>query len=997
MVGAIPRLLMEGQVDRAAEKASLYREIFGADGFFLELQDHGIPDQRRINTGLVEIAGRTGIPLVATNDVHYMEKTDARAQDILICIGTGKKITDGKRLKFEHPEFYFKTPEEMRHLFGEVPQALTNTLRVAEQCTLTIPEPGPQFPEYTVPAGHTKESYLESLAREGIGRRYNDPGPEVAERLRYELDVITRMGFTGYFLIVWDFVRFARERGIPVGCRGSGAGSLVAYALRITDVDPFRYGLLFERFLNPERVSMPDFDIDFCFERRGEVIEYVTRKYGTDRVAQIITFGTLGARAVIRDVARVLDIPYGEADQIAKLVPGPKVSLEDAFRAEPGFQEIRARGDRYGELLDVSRRLEGLNRHASTHAAGIVIAREPLTHYVPLYRDAKTGMISTQYSMEHLEKCGLVKMDFLGLKTLTLLQNTVNLIRRREPGFELESIALDDRETYRMLGEGRSTCVFQFESSGMQGVLRQAKPSRIEDLIALSALYRPGPMENIDQFVQGKHDPATIHYLLPELEPVLAETYGVIVYQEQVLQIARIVAGYSLGQADILRKAMGKKEPQIMAKEKEGFVSGARQKGYSRKTAEEIFEKLVPFAGYGFNKSHAAAYAILAYQTAYLKANYPAEFMAANLTNEMTSTDKLTAYIGEARGMGLEVLPPDANLSEAEFTVSEGRIVYGLLGIKNVGRGAVEQILKERASGGPYTSIVDFLDRVDLHAVNRKVVETLVLSGAMDSVYPNRATLHHNLERLLNRTAARRESRRSGQALLFDAMTTDFAPEVALDMVADWPREKKLGDEKQHLGFFVSGHPLDDHRKTIERHANLRVRDLPAARPGRLYTLVAAIRETREILTRTGQRMAFVTVEDYDGAVEVVIFPAVYEKCRDLVRPEGIVAVTAKVDATRGDPKLIAEELCTPEALLERRVRSVHARIEAGTLPEESLIQLRDYLIDRQGSCSFYIHLQARGKEVVIRASPQMRVLPDDEVLDGIRRCAPQVVEVWKQ
>ena len=1002
MMGVIPRLILDGQAERATAKALEYRDVYGPEGFFLELQDHGIPEQRQINAALVDMSRRTGIPLVATNDVHYMDREDARAQDILICIGTGKKLNDGKRLKFEHPEFYFKTLDEMRSLFGEVPESLSNTIRVAEQCSLQIPQPGAQFPEYQVPEGHTKDSYLAELAREGLGRRYAEITPEMEERLRYELGVIGSMGFTGYFLIVWDFIRFAREQGIPVGPgRGSGAGSLAAYSLRITDIDPFRYGLLFERFLNPERISLPDFDIDFCFERRGEVIDYVTRKYGTDRVAQIITFGTLGARAVIRDVARVLDIPYGEADQIAKLVPsGPKVTLEDAFRLESGFEEVRRRGQAHETLLETARRLEGLNRHASTHAAGIVIGQQELTHYVPLYRDAKTGMILTQYSMEHLEKCGLVKMDFLGLKTLTLIENTVDLVRRRKPGFDIALVPLDDRKTYGMLGEGKSTCVFQFESSGMQGVLKQAKPSRIEDLIALNALYRPGPMENIDQFIRGKHDPATTSYLFPELESVLAETYGVIVYQEQVLQIARVVAGYSLGQADILRKAMGKKEPSVMAKEKERFVGGAVKKGYARKMAEEIFEKLVPFAGYGFNKSHAAAYAMLAYQTAYLKANYPAEFMAANLTNELSSTDKLAEYIDEARGMGLEVLPPDVNLSEGEFTVSEGRIVYGLLGIKNVGSSAVEQILLRRSAGGAFSSAVDLFDRVDLHAVNRKVVETLVLCGALDSLQPNRAMLYHNLERLLNLASARRENLQSGQAMLFDALAAaEIAPDVRLEEVPDWPRQKKLGDEKQHLGFFVSGHPLDELRGIVEHYATLRTSELGTVRQGRVYTFVGVVRDVREILTKNGQRMAFVNLEDFDGTLEVVVFPSIYDKYRDSVKAEAILAVVGKADTSRGEPKLVADELMSPEQLRERRVSSVHARIEAEFLPEESLLQLREFLIDRRGSCAFYIHLRGSdgGPEVVVRASPQMSIMPDDDVLAGIRARAPQVVEVWKQ
>jgi len=765
MGGELPSLILRGETDKARARAAAYRELFGEGGYYLEVQNHGIPEQVMINRELVEISRSTGIPLVAANDVHYVAREDAAAQDILLCIGMNKKVSEGKRLKFEYPEFYFKSGEEMLQALPGLEQALANTVRIAEACDLEIPLPGPLLPHYEVPEGYSLESYLAEVAHRGLERRYPSPAPAVRQRLDYELQVITTMGYTGYFLIVWDFIRFAREHGIPVGAgRGSGAGSLAAYALQITDIDPLKYGLLFERFLNPERVSLPDFDIDFCFERRGEVIDYVVGKYGADRVGQIITFGTLKARAVIRDVARVLDIPYAEADRIAKLIPfGPKMDLTRAMELEPELARISESGEVYRRLLETSLKLEGLARHASTHAAGIVIGRDELTSYVPLYRDPKTQIITTQYSMDYLEECGLVKMDFLGLKTLTLIRETLTLLSARGVELDITAIPEQDPATFRLLGQGRSTCVFQFESQGMQEVLKRAGPETISDLIALNALYRPGPMEYIDQFVDAKRGRTPIRYPLPELEPILKETYGVIVYQEQVMEIARQVAGFSLGEADILRRAMGKKKHEVMAKQKVKFLRGAAAKGYPTGVAEKIFELLVPFAGYGFNKSHAAAYSLLAYQTAYLKANHPAEFMAANLTNEITSTDKLAEYIAEARAMGLETLPPDSNLSDRNFTVQAGRIVYGLLGIKNVGTTAVERILEERSRSGPFTGLLDFLERLDLKVVNRKVVETLIACGVFDRLGENRATLAHNLDRLLEAVASSKESRRFGR------------------------------------------------------------------------------------------------------------------------------------------------------------------------------------------------------------------------------------------
>ncbi|MBN1834898.1 MAG: DNA polymerase III subunit alpha [Spirochaetales bacterium] len=1000
MAGEIPRLVVDGALEQAEAKAVRYRELFGPDSFYLEIQDQGIPEQKKIVDGLTEISRRTGIPLVATNDVHYVEREDAYAQDVLICIGTGKKLNDGRRLKFEYPEFYFKNPQQMAELFSGLPDALANTVRIAEQCNLSIPLPGPLLPHYEVPAGYTLETYLSEIARRGLQERYPQLSPEVLQRLEYELSVIGSMGYTGYFLIVWDFIRFARENGIPVGPgRGSGAGSLVAYSLKITDIDPLKYGLLFERFLNPERVSMPDFDIDFCFEGRGAVIDYVIRKYGSQRVGQIITFGTLKARAVIRDVARVLDLPYNEADAIAKQVPmGPKVTLAGALKQDAELAQIASRGEVYRQLMEVSLKLEGLHRHASTHAAGIVIGQEDLTHYVPLYRDPKTGAVSTQYTMDYLEDLGLVKMDFLGLKTLTVIKNTLGLLRRRGIELDLQEVPEDDAATFRLLGQGHSTCIFQFESQGMQDVLKRARPESIPDLIALNALYRPGPMEFIDQFCESKSGRTPIVYPLPELEPILKETYGVIVYQEQVMEIARQVAGFSLGEADILRRAMGKKKPEVMAKQKVKFLKGAAAKGYDGKTAERIFELLVPFAGYGFNKSHAAAYSLLAYQTAYLKANYPAEFMAANLTGEINSTDKLAEYIGEARTMEIEILPPDINISEPDFTVLEGRIVYGLTGIKNVGSAAVEQIVEERKAGGEYTGLVDFLIRNDLKTVNRKVVETLILCGVFDRFGDGRATLLHNLDRVLELVGRVKESRRYGQTSLFDGLEEDQGVPVALEPVEEWPALELLNHERQNLGFYFSGHPLDRYRGVIHSQVGVELGRLEGVSTERLFTVVGILKDLKEITTKAGRRMAFAVLEDYSGAVELVVFADVFERSRQLLEAGRVVAVRGRIDRSRGPAKIKVEQLLEPEGLSETAARTIHLKMRDGDAEEELFLRLRDSMVDSPGECPVFFHLPGTNgqAEIVIKASPHIRVAAEAAVLKGFRE-SPLVEDVWSE
>ncbi len=998
LAGYIPRKLLDNQYEDARKKAEFYQELFGEGNYYLELQDHGIPEQKIVNERIIELSKKTGIPLVATNDMHYLDRDDANAQDILICIGTNRKKHEVNRMKFSSSEFYMKSKEEMFEVFSKVPEALANTVKIAESCDLEINLPGPLLPEYAIPEEFkTEDDYLRALTQQGLETRYPVVTPEIRERMDFELDIIINMGFTGYFLIVWDFIHYARENDIPVGPgRGSGAGSIVAYSLMITDIDPLKYGLLFERFLNPDRISMPDFDIDFCFERRQEVIDYVTRKYGKDRVGQIITFGTLKAKAVIRDVARVLDFPYAEADQISKLIPAElKMTLKKAIEQEPKLKEVEQKGDRFRELIDTGKRLEGLSRHASTHAAGVVIGKSILTDYVPLYRDSKTGSISTQYTMDLLEDCGLVKMDFLGLKTLTLIKNTETLIKRNNPEFSSEKIPEDDQKTFRLLGEGKSVCIFQFESSGMQGILKQAKPDSIEDLIALNALYRPGPMQYIPQFVESKNGRMAITYPDPSLEDVLKPTYGVIVYQEQVMEVARIVGGFSLGKADILRRAMGKKKVKEMDKMKIEFIDGAVEKGYTRKKANEIFDMLVPFAGYGFNKSHAAAYSVVAYKTAYLKANYPAEFMAANLTNEINNPDKMTLYISETKNMGLKILPPDINLSYKRFAVAHGDIVYGLVGVKNVGTGAVEEIVRAREEDGEFTSFIDFLEKVDLKSVNRKVLESLINCGAFDAFEENRATLLHNLERILEFVTKKKEQSMFGQTSLFDNSDESALPSIDIEKVDEFPVLEMLSNEKELLGYYFSGHPMDKYKQIWQKSITLSLNHADRAMTDRKYTVMGTITSARVIVTKRGKQMAFLQIEDFEGSIELIIFPKVWEEKGIYLTVDSILGFTGKIDNSRGDPKFLVDEVLRPEEMKESQNSEVHIKM-GRNYNEEDLITLRSFLIDNQGNSSVYLHIDSGNgcKDTIIKVSGQITLGASENTIKEIETY-PNIEEVW--
>ena len=1029
--GEIPRAILDNNWDKARNKSVYYSELFGEDNFYLEIMNHGILEEEIVRRGMRKLNKETGIPIIATNDIHFLEREHASAHDILICISTGKKRTDEKRLKIENPEFYFKSEEEMRRLFPDFQDAIENTAKLALRCNLTIPRLENRLPSYEIPKGFAdSQSYLRHLTFEGVNKRYSEVDAEkykaVHKRAEFELSAIADMGYVDYFLIVWDFIDWAYKQGIPVGPgRGSGAGSLVAYALRITDIDPLKYDLLFERFLNPERVNMPDFDIDFCYERRNEVIDYVHEKYGHENVAGICTFGTLKTKAVLKDVARVLDIPFSESNTITKLVPegktpdGREIDMKLALEMKPELREFYKKGGVYRELFEAAGILEGMNRHVSTHACGKVIGSGPLTDYVPLIKDQKTGDVITAYTMDMIETCGLVKMDFLGLKTLTLLKNCEALIRKLNPRFDIDKIPEDDAATFKMLGDGRSEAVFQFESQGMQRVLRDAKPVNIEELIALNALYRPGPMQYIPKYIQSKHNPQEIRYSHPDLKEILQPTYGVIIYQEQVMKVAQTIGGFSLGKADILRQAMGKKKEKEMARMEREFIEGAKNKGYDSKLAKDIYDMLKPFAGYGFNKSHAAAYSVIAYKTAFCKANHSAEFWAANLTNEINSTDVLQNYLSYAKNDGVKVLPPDINLSEESFTVDKGRIIYGLIGIRGMGQGAADAITKARELKGDFTDFLDFLKKADLKKLNRKVLEVSIQAGLFDTVEKrNRATLLHNLDQALDISCRKKNDEASGQISLFDE--TETSTEIQWKEVEEWTESYLLHLEKEHLGFYVSGHPLDLYRLMWEKTTNLDTREIERCTNNKTYSVLGMLKNVRTVLTHKGDTIAFAVLEDPNSTVELAVFSEVYRKFAHLLIEENVVLIRGKVNLSRGNPQIRVDEILEPgtlgkeqrrggKALMINRKREtkmpekseaaalrVHIELVGATHSEEELISLRSLLQEKKGPGQLYLHVTENGTEAVVKASGQLGFSVDDIEIDNIRR-HNSVAAVWKE
>jgi DNA polymerase-3 subunit alpha len=983
--------LLDKDEAKAAQIAKFYLDAVGKENYYLEIQDHGLEDQRTMTRGVLPLAKRLGIPVVASNDVHYLNASDHKAHEVLLCVQTGKTLRDADRWRFSSQQFYLKSPLEMQALFSEVPEALRNTIAIAERCNLELTFGKIRLPKYAVPDGYTLDSYLRKLAEEGLRKRYGEPDAEALDRLNRELEVIKKMGFAGYFLVVWDFISYARSRGIPVGPgRGSAAGSLVAYSLAITNIDPLRYGLLFERFLNPERISMPDMDIDFCDERRDEVIAYVRNKYGAENVAQIITFGTLGAKAVIRDVARAMGMTYAEGDKIAKMVPNTlNISLDEAIKDSAPLKQAIEKQPGVAELIETAKVLEGLTRHASTHAAGVVISSEPLTEHVPLYKGAK-GEITTQYAMTAIEKIGLLKMDFLGLRTLSVIANSVKLIAQsRRVTVDLERIPHDDAAAFHLLGEAKTFGVFQLESSGMRDLLRQLRPGRIEDVVALVAMYRPGPMEQIPKFIERKHGRTKVEYEHPLMEAILKETYGIMVYQEQVMRIASDLAGFTMGEADILRRAMGKKSPELMAEQRKKFVDGALARGVSEKKADKIFSLMEQFAGYGFNKSHAAAYAIIAYQTAYLKANYPVEFMAALLTSETSDTDKIVKYIEECRAMGIEVLPPDVNESSSDFTVVGDKIRFGLVAVKNVGETAIHSILAARTGEGRFRDLFDFCERVDLRLVNKRVVEALTKCGAFDSLGARRAQLMAVLDKAMEAAASTQRDRARGQGSLLDVLSptgTARRPSPAMPDLPEWDRLQLLATEKETLGFYITGHPLAEYRGLLAKYATTPAEELSNLQDKATVRVGAIVTAVKEISTKSGDRMAFVTLEDLTGSIEAVVFPDVYRSSMLHLAKDSAVLVKGQVDlAEDGAAKLLVSEV-RPLALSGNGgTPLVEVTLGGDAATPEALRRLEGILRAHPGNAALRLHLDLPdGKRVTIAPATSLSVTPDEKLRQAL-------------
>jgi DNA polymerase-3 subunit alpha len=1003
--GELPTLINRGRMDEARSRAEAMSRVFDQDRLYLELQENFLPEQTVANKGLIQLGKELGLPLVATNDCHYLTRGDAYAHEVLLSIQTGKTMDDPNRMRFANDEFYVKTPEEMAALFKAVPEALSNTLAIADRCDLQLDFKTYHFPQYEKPDEKTLDEVLAEQAEQGLEERLTDirlirpafsaeQEQAYRDRLQIELETIHSMGFPGYFLIVADFINWAKNNGIPVGPgRGSAAGSLVAYAVRITDIDPMPYNLLFERFLNPERVSMPDIDVDFCIYGREDVINYVRQKYGEANVAQIITFGTMMAKGVIRDVGRALNMPYGEVDKIAKLVPGVlNITLQDAMEQEPRLKELAVKEPQVRKLIDIALSLEGLTRHASTHAAGVVVTPKPLPEYLPLYTDPKSGAQVTQFTMKFVEKIGLVKFDFLGLKTLTVIANAVRLIREgKDPEFDLRLVRDDDAETYRLLSAGETTGVFQLESSGMKEMLVKLKPSCFEDIIAACALYRPGPLGSgmVDDFILRKHGKKDIPYEFPQLEPILKDTYGVIVYQEQVMLIAQVLARYSLGGADLLRRAMGKKNSDEMAEQKEIFLKGAKENRLDGKKAEAVFDLMEKFAAYGFNKSHSAAYAMVAYQTAYLKTHYPVEFMAALLTEDMENTDKVIKNIGEVRTMGIEVLPPDINASSRTFTVHDKAMRFGLGAVKGVGGAAIEAILEFRQEQ-PFASLHDFCERVDLRKVNKKVADALVKCGAFDSLGGKRAQYMEVLEDAMEVGQKVQREKAAGQESLFgtDEIVSHRGNGYGkLPEIDEWPEKILLGFEKEALGFYITGHPLARHLATLKRFATCDTSglgDRADKEEVRIGGMVAAL---KELITKKGDRMAFVTLEDLSGSVEMVVFPEVYQASAELLKSDTPLLVSGTLDVGEETCKLMAREIVSLQEVNQRQTSRVHFRLTTLGLDEEQLRALREIMVRHRGECDPMLHLVIPDRsETIFRLPATLKVSASDEIMEEAER-----------
>ena len=985
--GEVPRYISKGLYDNAKKAALEYQEIFGKDNFFLELQDHGIPEQGIVNQRLLQMSEELGIELVATNDVHYTYAEDEKPHDILLCIQTGKKLQDENRMRYEGGQYYVKSPEEMANLFPYALQALENTQKIADRCDVEIEFGVTKLPKYDVPDGMTSWEYLNKLCYEGLERRYENPPEELRERLKYELDTIQHMGYVDYFLIVWDFINYAKRHDIAVGPgRGSAAGSIVSYCLEITNIDPMRYQLLFERFLNPERVSMPDIDVDFCFERRPEVIDYVMRKYGKDRVVQIVTFGTLAARGVIRDVGRVMDLPYAFVDNIAKMIPQElNITIDKALKMNSELRSTYESDEQVKYLIDMCKRLEGLPRHSSMHAAGVVISQKSVDEYVPLSR-ASDGTIVTQFTMTTLEELGLLKMDFLGLRTLTVIQNAVNLAKQKNPDFQIDKIDYNDQAVLDYIGTGKTDGIFQLESAGMKGFMKELKPHSLEDIIAGISLYRPGPMDFIPQYIKGKNDASSITYDCPQLEPILAPTYGCIVYQEQVMQIVQALAGYTLGRSDLLRRAMSKKKGDVMQKERQIFVYGDEEtgvpgcikNGIDEKTANKIYDEMIDFAKYAFNKSHAAAYAVVSYQTAFLKYYYPVEYMAALMTSVIENPSKVAAYIYACRQMNIKILPPDINRGYADFSVDEGNIRYGLAAIKSIGKPIIQTIAEERKEYGEFKNLEDFISRMSTReALNKRAIENFIKAGALDCLGGTRKQFMSIYIQIVDHVNQEKKYSMTGQMSLFDLVSeeekSDF--QIQLPKVGEYAKETKLAFEKEVLGVYISGHPLEEYEEQWQKAISATTLDFQLdeesnhskVHDGAREIIGGFITEKTMKATKTNQMMAFVTLEDLLGTVEVVVFPRDYEKNRNLLEVDRKVFIKGRVSEEDDKPSKLICEKVVPFNQIKRELW-IQFPDKADYLKNEQIVY--GYLADSEGEDEVIIYCQA---ERAVKRLPKNR------------------------
>ncbi|MDI6758896.1 MAG: DNA polymerase III subunit alpha [Candidatus Omnitrophota bacterium] len=965
--GEIPALLIQNRFNEALKIADTYSHILGKDNFYLEVQENAIPEQKTANEGLIKISRELNLNLAATNDVHYPSRSHAASHEALLCIQTQTQLDDPKRMRFQTDEFYFKSPQEMKALFKELPEAINNTVEIANRCNLELDFSKIHLPKYEPPPETTKDEFLNKLCLRGLKERYPQTTSQLNSRLEHELKIIKDTGFASYFLIVWDFIHYAKSQKIPVGPgRGSAAGSLVSYLLGITDIDPLKYGLLFERFLNPDRLGLPDIDIDFCYEKRQEIINYVTEKYGRENVAQIITFGTMQAKAVIRDVGRVMGISYSEVDKIAKMIPyDPNITLKDAVENESELKALYQNDPQITKLINTALLLEGLNRHASVHAAGVVIADKPLGEYMPLFKTAD-DQITTGYSMGALEKIGLLKVDFLGLRTLTVIDQTIKLIKETQgKDVDINSLGLDDQNTYKLLIQSRSIGVFQLESSGMRDLLKKLEPQKFEDLIALLALYRPGPIGSgmLDDFIQRKNKRLAIKYDHKALEAILKETYGIMVYQEQIMQIASTLAGFTLSEADLLRRAMSKKYPEVMEKQRARFVSGCAKGEINSSLANKIFDLIEHFSGYGFNKSHSAAYALISFRTAFLKANYPVEFMTALLTSERNNTDKIVEYVNEAEHMGLEVLPPDINESNALFKVLDKKTIrFGLLAIKNVGEGAVESIIQAK-NKGTFTSLQDLCSRLDLRLCNRKVLESLIKCGCLDTFLMPRAQMFAGLDMVIENASRSQKEKKKGQITFFDQASAENGFKKIVNNiphVKEWPEPQLLAFEKEMLGFYITGHPLTRYAKQLKRFTSSTISNLSSHKDEDPIKIVGLIAKIKQTITRLKQeKMAILKLEDLEGVVEALVFPRAYQKVCRFIQASTVVLVKGTINLKEETPKIIVDDLI-PIDEIYKLITAVNINLSG--VRENVFETLKELLASNRGNIPVYLHIEASNK-----------------------------------